>query len=89
MAKPAPRPVLAKAGNAGAHPAAPLSAIPAMTESQRSAVEVVAPPEQVVMFSVRIPESLRKAVKLAAVADGVTIETWTEAALKSTLDKQA
>jgi len=39
------------------------------------------------MFSVRIPRSLRQAVKIAAVEQGTTIEAWVEQALRATLAK--
>ena len=78
MARPAPRPVLAKAANAGTHPAAPAVAAGRPVETQSLA-------EPVVMFSVRIPRSLRQAVKLAAVEQGTTIEAWVEQALRATL----
>jgi predicted HicB family RNase H-like nuclease len=39
------------------------------------------------MFSVRIPQSLRRAVKLAAVENGATIEAWVEDALWAALAK--
>ena len=84
MAKPAPRPVLAKAANAGTHPAAPAVAAGRPVET-RSLAEPL--PEPLVMFSVRIPRSLRQAVKIAAVEQGTTIEAWVEQALRATLAK--
>ena len=39
------------------------------------------------MFSVRIPRSLRQAVKLAAVEQGTTIEAWIEQALRATFNQ--
>jgi hypothetical protein len=128
MPKPAPRPVLLKAANAGAHPAAP-SPVVSPQEQQEPAHEHPAPsqeivegvaelvglrtvkedstpaprqdpaqaviaeepapalntPEPVVMFSVRIPQSLRLAVKVAAVTQETTIEDWVEAALRGAL----
>jgi hypothetical protein len=84
VAKPAPRPVLAKAANAGTHPAAPVVAASRPAET-RSLAEPLAEP--LVMFSVRIPRSLRQAVKMAAVEQGTTIEAWVEQALRATLAK--
>ena len=84
MAKPAPRPVLAKAANAGTHPAARAVAAGRPAETQSLAEPL---PEPLVMFSVRIPRSLRQAVKIAAVEQGTTIEAWVEQALRATLAK--
>ena len=82
MAKPAPRPVLAKAANAGTHPAAPAVLADRHVETRSLAGP---PAETLVMFSVRIPRSLRQAVKIAAVEQGTTIEAWVEQALRATL----
>lgn len=84
MAKPAPRPVLAKAASAGTHPAAPAVAAGQLVETRPLAEPL---PEPLVMFSVRIPRSLRQAVKIAAVEQGTTIEAWVEQALRATLAK--
>jgi hypothetical protein len=114
MPRPSPRPVLAKAANAGAHPAAPppigppgdhetqphaapygeaptepadLVAGPKDPPTAPDAPAPVVPSEPVVMFSVRIPHNLRRAVKLAAVEQETTIEAWVESALRTALDK--
>lgn len=94
MARPAAKPALTKAPTRP-HPVAPAPTTAPEPEAATS-VPTVLPgasaaavvEERRVMHSARIPESLRRRVKLHAAETDLTVEDITEAALSEYLDRQ-
>ncbi len=94
MARPAAKPALTKAPTRP-HPVAPAGTTTAKTEAPTpSATPLPQAPtaavaqERRVMHSARIPETLRRRVKLHAAEADLTVEEITEAALSEYLERQ-
>ncbi len=94
MARPAAKPALAKAPTRP-HPVAPapvattgLDASPTDPTPLPGASAAAVAEERRVMHSARIPEALRRRVKLHAAETDLTVEQITEAALSKYLDRQ-